>query len=125
MATPSDATIAAAVVSGVGGALTTVLGYWWRARSTSGTVSTSTADQLWDEMNRHLERLDETVARQAERIGALELSLIQRDEKIVRLEAEKERLTVRVNDLETELAKVNERAAAAADALRSEHGGAA
>lgn len=120
MASASDATIVAALVSGVGGALTTVLGFWLRTRMTSGSVGTSSASQLWGEVDKHLKRLDAQIAAQSHEIADLKLELIQRDEKILKLEGERDRLTTRVESLEFELARVNERATAAAQALTRE-----
>lgn len=125
MADALDTPGVALAISGIGGAVTTLAGFWLKGRLASGTVATSTASELWTEVDRHLKRLDAEVTSQRAEIVRLRMELMQRDEKILHLEGERERLTARVSTLELELAKVNERATAAAAALAKKDGDAA
>jgi len=80
-----------------------VLMYFAGRRSTSGTVTTSNAAELWANVNTHLERLDKTVISQGVRISELGLEVHAKDERIMHLEGENTRLKLRVNELELEI----------------------
>ena len=130
---------APAVVAGVGVIVTGVVGYLTGKRKNSGSVSTTTADVLWDEARsiradlgqqidalrreraekdaEHARQLKELKDQYEREIAELRLTILQKDEQNAHKDALIVRLTERVNELELEIERVKTRERKVAETL--------
>ena len=113
----SEPAAVAGVVSVIGGGLTAALTFFATRRKYSGTVDTTDAHKLWEQVDEHLKRLDRLIAEQDATISNLKFELHQKDEKIATLEASDVRKTAQIIDLQNELERVKDRERRVAETL--------
>ena len=111
----------AGVVSAIGGGLTAALTFVATRRRYSGTVDTTQASELWDELRSYRRDLTEQIARMRkehdEELSKLRAAIHEKDEAIAQRDHAIQRLTERVNELENELERVKTRERKVAETL--------
>ena len=117
----SEPAAVAGVVSAIGGALTAGLTFVATRRKYSGTVDTTQASELWDELRSYRRDLTEQITRMRkehdEELAKLKLALHEKDEAIAQRDHAIQRLTERVSELEMELERVKSRERRVAETL--------
>ena len=117
----SEPAAVAGVVSAIGGGLTAALTFIATRRKYSGTVDTTQASELWDELRSYRRDLTEQISRMRkehdEELAKLKLALHEKDEAIAQRDHAIQRLTERVSELEMELERVKARERKVAETL--------
>lgn len=117
----SEPAAVAGVVSAIGGGLTAALTFVATRRKYSGTVDTTQASELWDELRSYRRDLTEQISRMRkehdEELAKLKLALHEKDEAIAQRDHAIQRLTERVSELEMELERVKARERKVAETL--------
>lgn len=97
-----------AEIAGIGATVTAVVSFITGWRLHRGSVNTSTASQLWEQLNRGLTAAREDANLLRSEIRELRIELRQRDDTIERLETEGRRKSRQISMLEREVARLIE-----------------